>query len=72
MNAAPDEIKIIKVDVSIASFIGNKKKIVKIPTKKTPPPIPAILLIIPTINPKTTNIIIICHMSSIIHRDMMR
>ena len=52
INAAPDEIRMIKVDVSIASFMGIKKNNVKNPTKKTPPPIPAILEITPTINPK--------------------
>ena len=65
INATPDDIKIINVEVSIASFIGKNNIIVIIGTKNTPPPTPAILLIVPTRNPSRINKIIIFQNKSI-------
>lgn len=56
MNPAADEVKIIKVEVSIAIFIGIRNKIVIILTNNTPPPIPAITAITPAKNPNVIKI----------------
>jgi hypothetical protein len=64
-NAAPEDINIINVEVSIAILIGIKKIKTIIGTKNTPPPIPAILLIVPTKNPKIIKNIIMYQNKSI-------
>jgi hypothetical protein len=65
MNPAAEEDKIMKVEVSIAMFIGIINKIVIILTNNTPPPIPAITAITPAKNPKDIKIGIIMNVISI-------
>ena len=70
-NAAPDDIKIINVDVSIAVLIGIKNIRTIIGTNNTPPPIPAILLIVPTRKPKIIKNKIIYQINSIRFRNIV-
>lgn len=54
MKPENDENRITNVEVSTAISIGIKKIKVKIETKNTPPPIPAMVDIIPEATPKRT------------------
>ena len=55
MNPAKLEKRITKVLVSTAMLIGIKKSKVMIVTKKTPPPMPAIVESIPDRRPNKIN-----------------
>ena len=65
MKPAKEEIKIIKVDVSIALLMGIKNRRVIIETKKMPPPTPEITEIVPAKKPRNINKTIIPSDSSI-------
>ncbi len=58
INPEKEENKITKVEVSTAISIGIKNNNVMIETKNTPPPIPAIVEIIPDRRPKVIKSVI--------------
>lgn len=58
INPVNDENNITNVEVSTAISIGINRNNVIIETKKTPPPIPAIVEIIPDKRPNIINIVI--------------
>jgi len=55
MNPANEDNNMINVEVSIAILIGIKSRSVKVETKKTPPPTPAITAIVPDKKPNRIN-----------------